>query len=158
LYAFAYDSMGRLVSVTDGDGNVTTIHRDQGGNPTGITGPYGQTTTFTLDANGYLGSITNPAGETTDFTYTAEGLLTAMRDARHATHTFWYDTLGRLIRDDDPVGGFKTLSRTEGENVYTVTVTSALSETTAYRVQELPRHAGTKRHVSQRPARRDAKI
>ena len=137
LYEFAYDTLGRLISVTDGDGNITTINRDSSGNPTGITGPYGQTTTFTLDANGYLASIANPAGETTEFTYTADGLLTSMRDARNANYTFWYDTLGRLIRDDDPVGGFKTLSRAESKDAYTVTVTTALSQTTTYLVQEL---------------------
>jgi YD repeat-containing protein len=43
-YEFAYDSEGRLTTVTDGDGNVTTIQHDGNGNPTAIVGPYGQRT------------------------------------------------------------------------------------------------------------------
>src|SRR5262249_43555826 len=65
LYSFAYDSAGRLVTITDGDGNVTTIERNASGQPTVIVAPFGQRTTLTLNANGYLSSIANPAGETT---------------------------------------------------------------------------------------------
>ena len=41
-YAFAYDVNGRLSSVTDATGNVTTIQRDGSGLPLDITSPYGQ--------------------------------------------------------------------------------------------------------------------
>src|SRR5207249_2541423 len=57
LYSFSYDSAGRLLTVTDGDGNVTTIQRDGNGNPTGILAPFGQQTTLALEANGYLASV-----------------------------------------------------------------------------------------------------
>src|SRR5262249_38724595 len=53
-YTFGYDGSGRLTTVTDASGNVTTIHRDASGDPTSIVAPFGQTTTLTLDAHGFL--------------------------------------------------------------------------------------------------------
>jgi YD repeat-containing protein len=44
-----YDSGGRLVAITDGDGNITVVER-AGASPTGILGPYGQRTGLTLTA------------------------------------------------------------------------------------------------------------
>ncbi|MBI3799614.1 MAG: hypothetical protein HY268_21920 [Deltaproteobacteria bacterium] len=63
-YVFTYDSTDRLIQVTDGDNNITTIQRDGSGNPTGILSPFNQTTSFTLDANGYLATTANPANST----------------------------------------------------------------------------------------------
>jgi YD repeat-containing protein len=79
-YRFAYDTAGRLINVTDGDGNILTVERDSAGNATAIVSPYGQRTNLILNANGYLASITNPAGEPHQFSYTADGLLTNMTD------------------------------------------------------------------------------
>jgi YD repeat-containing protein len=80
---------GRLIEIEDGDGDVTTIERDDQGNPLAIVGPFGQRTTFTLDANGYLASMTNPANETVSFNYTPDGLLTGMTMPGGATgHLF----------------------------------------------------------------------
>ena len=80
LYQFGYNSAGLLVSVTDRDGNVTTIERDANGKATGIVGPYGQRTGLTVSANGYLTSVANPAGEAYHFTSTVDGLLTTFTD------------------------------------------------------------------------------
>jgi YD repeat-containing protein len=44
LYQFGYDTAGRLSSVTDGDGNTTSIERDADGVPTAIVAPFGQRT------------------------------------------------------------------------------------------------------------------
>ena len=137
VYQFAYNSNGRLVSVQDANGNVTTVERDADGNPTAIVSPYGQRTTLALDANGYLSGITNPAGETTSFQYTSDGLMTRMTTPRGHSYNFTYDALGRLVRDDDPAGGYQTLARTELENGYEVTRTTALGRTTTYRVENL---------------------
>lgn len=87
--------------------------RDTAGDPTAIVAPFGQVTSLTLDPNGYLASITNPAAEVTQFEYTEDGLMTEMKDAKLALYEFDYDDLGRLTRDDDPAGGFQTLTRVE---------------------------------------------
>ena len=139
IHEFGYDSAGRLISVTDGDNNVTTIQRDANGNPTAIQSPFGQDTTLTLDANGYLASITNPAGETTTFTYTADGLLTGVKQPAHTQPTqFSYDADGRLQTRADPAGGSDTLVRTNLGNGYEVVNTTAEGTQTTYRVEFLP--------------------
>jgi YD repeat-containing protein len=73
LYQFGYDAEGRLTSVTDAGGNVTTIERNASGNAMAIVAPLGQRTELTLDANGYLATVTNPAGETHTMSYTPDG-------------------------------------------------------------------------------------
>jgi RHS repeat-associated protein len=137
IYQFVYDSAGRLTSITDGDGNLTTIEHDTGGNPTAIIGPYGQRTTLSVNADGYLESITNPAGEAFRFTYTDDGLLTSITDPRNNTSIYEYDNLGQLVRVQDPAGGFQTLTRTNFINGFEVAHTTALGRTTKYRVENL---------------------
>jgi RHS repeat-associated protein len=101
-YVFGYDvDNGWLVSVTDGDGNVTTIQRDADGKPTSIVAPFGQVTQLTVNADGYLSSMTNPAGETTSFSYADGGLLTAVTNPMGASKTWGYDGLGRLAWRED---------------------------------------------------------
>ncbi|WAM22762.1 MAG: right-handed parallel beta-helix repeat-containing protein (plasmid) [Candidatus Methanoperedens sp.] len=136
-YEFAYDTADRLVKVTDGDGNVITIERNSGGDPTAIVSPYGQRTSLALDANGYLASITNPAGEAVQLAYTNDGLLTRMADPRGYIHNFSYDAMGRLIKDEDPAGGFKSLRRTEIDKGYFVTILTGLNRESIYRIEDL---------------------
>jgi YD repeat-containing protein len=71
VYSFAYDSNGRLASITDRDGQVTTIERS-GDAPTAIVAPYGQRTALSTDGTGYLSAITNPAGEPRSYSYNAD--------------------------------------------------------------------------------------
>jgi RHS repeat-associated protein len=138
LFTFAYDSAGRLTTVTDGDGNVTTIQRDGSGNPTGILSPYNQLSTFTRDAGGYFTAITNPNGEAHQFTYNTGGLMLTEKDPRNNQTSFTYDALGRLTRDDDPAGGFKTLTRTDlGFADFSLLFKTALNQTSAFQVQQL---------------------
>ena len=135
---FGYDAVGQLVSVTDADGNRTTIVRDADGNPVAIVAPFGERTELTLDGNGYLASIANPALETARFTYTPDGLLTSETDPGGGVHRFSYDELGFLTRDEDPAGGFQTLARVELDDGFEVTKTTALGKTTTFRDERLP--------------------
>ncbi|MEA2343434.1 MAG: hypothetical protein QOF63_1603, partial [Thermoanaerobaculia bacterium] len=45
-YLFGYDEKDRLISITDVNGNVTTVERDAGGRPTAIVASGGQRTTL----------------------------------------------------------------------------------------------------------------
>jgi RHS repeat-associated protein len=137
LYTFAYDNEGRLSRITDSDGNITTIERDGNGNPIAIVAPFGQPTTLTVDSNGYLASVTNPAGEAYQMQYTADGLLTRFTDPRNNASQFAYDGLGRLQNDANASGGSQNLARTELEDGYTVTRSTALGRATAYSVEDL---------------------
>jgi len=149
-YQLNHDSAGRLLSITDGDGRVTTVERNANGLPTAIVGPYGQRTNLTLDANGYLAAVTNPAGEPISTSMTFDGLLIGMTSPRGFTSQYSYDSLGRLVHDDDPAGGFKALTKVQNQQDYTVTLTTALSRTTQYVVDELP--TGAQRRITIDPA------
>jgi RHS repeat-associated protein len=137
-YVFNYDSYSGLVtSISDGDGNTTTIPRYTSGGPIAIVGPYGQATTFTYDPNGYLASITNPAGEACQFTYSNDGLLLQTIDPRGNASTYEYDS-GRLVLDTNAAGGYRELSRTELPNGYEVSDKTAMGRVTRYRVESVP--------------------
>ena len=134
LLSFAYDSAGRLASVTDGDGNVTSLERDAAGNPSGLVAPFGQRTSFSVDAAGYLSKISNPANESVLLTSTAGGLLTQFTDARGNSSSFTYDSLGRLLRDVDAAGGFSALTRTEAAQSVVVARATALGRVESFEV------------------------
>ena len=129
-----------MATITDADGNVTTIERDASGNPTKIIGPFGQETMLTADANGYVNSIAAPTTQAAAFTYSADGLMQTITSPNGDASTYSYDTSGRLtlVRDpeDDPSGG-DTLARTPFADGYTVTHTSAEGYATDYSVQFL---------------------
>ena len=139
-YQFAYDSAGYLISVTDGDSNLTTFERN-GATPTAIVAPSGQRTTLGVNSDGWLSSLSNPAGETHTMSYSTDGLLQQFVDPRANIHRFTYDGLGRLVKDEDPAGGSVTLSRVETSSGYTVTTTSALGHSRLYSVEKLPTEA-----------------
>jgi YD repeat-containing protein len=122
---FAYDTEGRLIHITDFDGNVMIIERDAIGEPTAITGPFGARTLLTLDADGFLSSVTNPAGESTSLVHGPNGLLDEFERPNGAVSSFDYDGGGRLILDEDPAGGFKTLARETDGNGFVVTLGTA---------------------------------
>ena len=149
-YQFSYDGDGRLIQVTDGDGNITTIEHDAAGNPTAIVGPYGQRTALQVDANGYLSSITDPAGGAIQLASSPDGLLQTFTDPRGGLYQYTYASDGRLVRDDDPAGGSKTLTRAETASGFRVTVTTALGRQTTYTVERLP--AGGARRTTTDPS------
>jgi len=144
LYRFDYDAGGRLASVTDADGNATTIERDALGNPAAIVAPFGQRTALGLDAQGHLASVANPAGETHRMEYTADGLLTRFVDPAGNASTPAYDGVGRLAADTDAAGGVQTLARAETAQGYEVRRATPLGRATVHRV-EYPPAGGTRR-------------
>ncbi len=137
LYEFAYDEQGRLITIENGDGDTTMIERNPEGRPIAIIGPCGQRTRLTLNGDGYLEAITDSMDHAYGFTYTNDGLLKALTDPRENTSRFTYDERGRLIKDENPAGGYTELERTEGDNSYTVTVTTGENRTSSYKVEAL---------------------
>jgi RHS repeat-associated protein len=69
-------------------------------------------------------------------------------DPRGQRHQFTYNAAGQLVRDDNPAGGFKTLSRTEQADGYGVVVTNALGRSTTYDVQRLSDGGRTRTNTS----------
>jgi RHS repeat-associated protein len=133
LYTFGYDNSGQLDAVTDAYGNVTRILRDAKEHPTAIVSPYGQMTTLLLDGHGYLSRITDPAGKNILLVHSPTGLLTSMTNASGNTSIYRYDTVGRLLQDSDPAGGFTKLNRTDIANGYEVVTSTALGVTSTFK-------------------------
>ncbi len=138
IHLFGYDTSGRLVSVTDPDGNVTTIQRAPDGTPMAVVAPGGQQTMLNIGADGYLSRATNVAGEATALTYDTGGLLKTLTDPRSGLHQLSYSTDGRLIKDQDPAGGFVGLTRAGTETSYTVTQTTAEGRSMTYQYATAP--------------------
>jgi YD repeat-containing protein len=144
-YNFAYDSAGRLATVADRNGNVTTVERDSDGTPTAIVAPFGQQTSIAVDSNGYIEVVANPAGESVHLTQSASGLLATRTDPVGGVSKYVYDSVGRLVTDSNAAGGAKIVTRTESDTAYTIALTTALGRTTKYMVQPLASGNATKR-------------
>ena len=138
LYDFAYDAKGQLQSITDGDGNVTTIQRDGSGEATAITGPFGQVTTLSVDANGFLDSFTNPAGEQFSVVSTSGGLITQTTDPRGRIGSYGYDDLGRLTNQTDNAGFNQSFVRSTSGLDFAVTRITGMGRAVNYNVQRSP--------------------
>jgi RHS repeat-associated protein len=136
VLTFGYDSLGYLTSVTDADGEVTTIERT-GATAAAIVGPDGQRTELGLDANGYLEEIENPAGEVVTLTSSSNGLLQSLTDPRGNSSVFTYDALGRLVKDSSAANRVQTLARVQTDTSSTVTITDDLGRSRAYRLDRL---------------------
>ncbi|WP_152207911.1 PKD domain-containing protein [Marinobacter changyiensis] len=150
IYRFKYDLAGRLVQIVDFDNNITTVERDDDGNPTAIVAPFGQRTELAVNADGYLASISNPAGETHAIAYTEDGLLTSFTHPRGNASSYSYNDSGKLLQQINPEGGGQTLSRTElGDGNYTVSRTTAQNRETVYKVENFA--AGASRRTVTHP-------
>ena len=131
-YRFNYSTSGLVSTVEDGDGLLTTIERDSNGTAQAIVAANGQRTTLALGSDGFLAHVTDPAGTPTSFTYGSGGLLATQTDRRGGQHTYTFDSNGLLTKDENPVGGFWDLVRTETGTSTAVSMTSAQGRQTIY--------------------------
>jgi RHS repeat-associated protein len=107
---FAYDAMGRAVSMSDGSGTSTygydSLHRmGQATNGAGSAVGYG------YDLNGHLTTVTYPGtGRVVTNTYDDAGRLASVRDWLNHSTTYKYDANSHLIEQDYPNGVIATFS------------------------------------------------
>jgi RHS repeat-associated protein len=87
---YAYDSRGRLVSVTQGDRAETYTYNAQG-RLQSITDPLNRVTSFDYDATGRVTSEVLPGARTVGFTYDSAGNLTSLTPPGKPAHTFSYN-------------------------------------------------------------------
>ena len=138
-WSFGYDGAGRLLSVTDGDGNRTDIVRDGNGAATAIKSPGDVRTELAIRGDGFLGTVTNPAGEAVALDYFAGGMLRTLTDARAKTASFTYEAAtGRLLTDTDFSGATVRLRREPSPGGFAVVRTSDLGRETRFRAEYLP--------------------
>jgi RHS repeat-associated protein len=133
IYTFGYDAAGRLTSVTDVDGQITTIERSAAGDATAIVASGGERTTLSI-SNGQLIAIVDPMQHAHQFTYGPHSMLATLTDPRQGLHKFTYDTQELLQKDEDPAGGSLTMTRTGSSDDFTVSSSSAEGESRSFRI------------------------
>ena len=94
-----FDANGNLTSITDRNGNTTTLTYSSGVLAS-ITDKNGRTTTIT-STGGLITAVTDPMGRTYTLTYTS-GLITSIADPLNNSWSFTYDTSGRMLTKDRP--------------------------------------------------------
>jgi|GEM_PF-5208844 len=110
--AFAYDKLGRLLTVTqpDPDGGgaltapVTSYGYDAVGNLLSVTDPLSHVTTYGYDDLYRRTSITDALSGVTSFTFDAAGQLKTLTDPVSNTTEWFYDGLGRVIEEENELG------------------------------------------------------
>src|SRR5581483_11259100 len=136
---YTYDTLGRVLTTTDGLGNIIKDEYDAAGNKTAETVAYGTPaaarTEFTFDTNGWLTKIKDPGGHETTFGYNAAGQQISMTDPNGHSVLKTYDSDGTLKSVTDRNGrkieySRDALGRVTGETWYAadgVTVVETLS-------------------------------
>uniref|UniRef100_A0A831UGN7 RHS repeat protein n=1 Tax=Geobacter metallireducens TaxID=28232 RepID=A0A831UGN7_GEOME len=104
---FAYDDAGNLASVTDAASRATTFAYDAGTNRlTTITDPAGKEYTFTYNGS-YLAAVTWPDTSSWQYTYDAKGFMLTKTDPLGKVTTYEYDANRRVILGTNPAGQTK---------------------------------------------------
>ena len=95
----SYDNSGRLLSMTDPNGVVTSMTHDVRGRLKTRTVD-GVTTTFDYDNVGNLTKITQPNGSYLEYTYDASSRLTDIEDNLGNKISYTLDALGNRTKED----------------------------------------------------------
>ncbi|MDF3983972.1 hypothetical protein P3W24_18600, partial [Luteibacter sp. PPL201] len=105
---YAYDSQGRLATVTNALGQVTTYaNYDLYGHPGKVTDANGVVTVLTYTPEGWLATTTrdaNGASAVTTLTYDAVGNVTQTKDADGVVLNYTFDDASRLTDITDGAG------------------------------------------------------
>ncbi len=150
-----YDSAGRLIAITDANGNIAQITNNVPGQQQTVIDPTGRlttvytlddigdvvrqdqvfdgktlTTTATYDAAGRPLSRTDPLGHTWAATYDGNGNLLSVNDPLNHAVGVTYDAFGSPLTFTDPVGKVSTYAYDSFGNL--VTFANALGQVDQY--------------------------
>lgn len=134
IYGFEYDDSGRLAAIRDANGRITEIIRDAAGNPTEVVAPSGQITSLSVDSDGDLTAISDQAGDTYRMKYDTGGLMSSFQDPNGNVDSYTFDSIGRLIKSVNAVGGGWSISRADNPTSYVTTLTSGEGRIHKYEV------------------------
>lgn len=137
---WTWDSLGRLVTHTNGTGKSVGYHWDLRGNLTAIEYPDGVGTVVrNYDAAGRWTSVTDWLGHTTTFEHDPNGNITAQDNANGTSTNYGFDEADRVMtighaRDADPTAPFATFDyeRDDLHQVTSVDSTGVPADTHTY--------------------------
>jgi RHS repeat-associated protein len=130
-----FNSTGRLLSLTDLNGNQTTLAYDLSGKLSSVTDPFGRLVSF-LIVNNLVTAIADTTGVIADYTYNTQK-LTGVTYADGSGYSFAYDGQSRMTSVTDKLGNVleshaydsqgraTTSERQGGVNRYTLNYVSA---------------------------------
>lgn len=102
---YAYDTDGRLASITDQVGGVTLFtYEPVLGRLATVTYPDGRVTSFEFDDAGNLTEAVEPTFSTVSFSYDEEGRLISSTNQNGNTSNYSYDAMGNLMGVELPDG------------------------------------------------------
>lgn len=88
---YTFNSSGSLTSISDPNGETTTLSYSSGILAT-VTNPSGQTLTFAFGTNGLVSSVTDPMSRVTQYGYDSAGNLITVTDPMSHVTSFTYGT------------------------------------------------------------------
>ncbi|MFT4143588.1 MAG: S8 family serine peptidase [Mobilitalea sp.] len=101
---YTYDAMGYMTSSTDGEGNTTLYEKDMWGRVLTVTDPNGVITSNTYDKLGNIRSVTDGKGNITTYGYNTLNKVSVVTGADGLTVQYLYDKEGRLTLEIDRNG------------------------------------------------------
>jgi len=101
---YAFDSSGRIGSVTDDHGLKTIYAYNTEGRLATITDPSAQTLTFSYNSSNHITLVKDSTGREVKYAYSATGDLETVTDALGGVTKYAYDASHRLTSITDPRG------------------------------------------------------
>ena len=101
---YQFNSLDRLSSITDRNGNTTVYEYDAEGRLVSITDPVGLETSFAYNAAGLVEAITDPSGRVTTLDYDSQANLIRITDPDDTARTWEYDALHHMTAEIDKRG------------------------------------------------------
>lgn len=137
--SFSYDSRGRLIKTVNPQGNATSYSYDKNGNKLSATDANGTTTRYEYNSRNQLIKTTDALGNSTVYAYGGNSCpscgggvdkLTALTDANNNVTRYDYDSLGRLMKEADPLGKITSYNHDAKGNL--IARTDAKGQTISY--------------------------
>jgi RHS repeat-associated protein len=99
-----YSSAGKLISLTDRNGNTTSLTYGGNGFLSSVTDPFGRVLTVATNANGLVTSISDTMGTVATYTYGGSNQLLSVTYADNSAFQYGYDGNFRLTTASDALG------------------------------------------------------
>jgi RHS repeat-associated protein len=139
---YTFDSAGKLIAISDLNGNEVTLSYDEAGRLQIASDEAGRTFTFGYNELGLLKGVSDSTGRSVGYAYDEAGRLSEVTGLRGGVEHFTYDENGQLLTMKDPRGNV-VLTNTYDSSGRVLSQTDALEGKTTFNYVEEERTALT---------------